>query len=529
MTFKRNTGVVLALVAATCLTGTSALAQKTPAQLNRDAMAPVFGGYTDNVLFGEVWVGPHLSPRDRSMVVISALATTGRLAQYETHLGRALTNGLTPTEVSGLLTHLALYSGWPNAVSALDVTVKVFEARGIDTAKIRADYAKAVQLPPLADLDARNKAAADRVAPIAPKLAEVMTKVVNGDLWRRPELTPRDRSLVTIATLVADGSLGELPDQLRLGVRNGLTPDQIGQAFTQLAFYVGLPKALAAVEVARPVMAALPAPAKMTTFRAGAPAPKADDHFMGLLTNFGPIALPGAHGLRSSNVMFEPGTRSRWHSHELGQLLIVIDGKGWVQAQGGAVHEVTTGDVIWTPPGVPHWHAGTATTRMTHNAVSVSTGVTWKEHVTDAEYHGPVAGARPVAGDLLQITRDGVGKSEPAKNMTGPGALYAVDIKGAPLHSAVVSLPRGSRTSWHSHPNGQQMVITKGKGWVQAEGGPVQQVSVGDVIWTPAGMMHWHGATKKSALVYTTASDTVGDPQTQWGKPVTAAEYNGPE
>ena len=532
MKLKVTAGMALALMAATCLAGTNAAAQtapKTPAQLNRDSIAPVFGNYTDQVLFGDIWVRPGLSPRDRSMVVISALATMGRLPQFETHLGRALDNGVTPTEVSGLLTQLGLYAGWPAAVSALDIAVKVFAARGIDTAKIRADYAKAVQLPPLSDADARAKAAADTIAPVAPKLAEVVSKVVTNDLWRRPELTPRDRSLVTIASLAADGSLGELPDQLRLGVRNGLTRVQIGEAFTQLAFYAGLPKALAAVDVARPVMAALPAAPTMTVFRAGVPTPKADDHFMGLLTNFGAMALPGSQGLRSSIVMFEPKTRSRWHSHEQGQLLIVTEGTGWVQAEGGTVHEVKTGDVIWTPPGVSHWHGATATTRMAHDAVSTSPGVTWKEHVTDAEFHGPRPGERPLAGDPLQVYHDGQGKSEAATNMTGPARLTPVEIKGAPLHSSVVSLQRGSRTAWHSHPHGQLMVVTKGKGWVQAEGGPVQLVTAGDVIWTPAGLMHWHGATKKSPLVYTTSSDTVGNLPTAWGKPVTDAEYNGPE
>ncbi len=534
MKFKGKAGMALALMAATCLVIPAVQAQpapapvtKSPAQLNRDAMAPVFGGYTDNVLFGDIWIRPGFSPRDRSLVVITALATMGRLVQYETHLGRALDNGLKPIEVSGMLTHLALYSGWPNAVSALDVTVKVFNARGIDTAAIRADYARAVQLPPLADLDARQKDAAARIALVAPKLAEVVDKVVYGDLWRRPELTPRDRSLVTIASLVADSSLRELPDHLRLGLRNGLTRAEIGEAFTQLSFYAGLSKALAAVDVAGPVFAALPAPAAMTISRAGAPAPKADDHFMGLLTNYGAIALPGSKALRSSLVTFEPKSRSRWHSHALGQLLVVTDGKGWVQAQGGAVHEVKTGDVIWTPPGVAHWHGATATTRMTHAAESVSTGVTWKEHVTDAEFHGP---GRPVPGDPVIITNDSGKPAQAAHNMTGgTGGLIPTGIKGAPLHSSVVTINRGTRTFWHTHAHGQLMIVTRGKGWVQAEGGPVQQMNIGDVIWTPAGLSHWHGASKKSGITYTTAADDLGDTPTSWGQPVTDAQYNGPE
>lgn len=68
-------------------------------------------------------------------------------------------------------------------------------------------------------------------------------------------------------------------------------------------------------------------------------------------------------------VMFEPGSRSAWHTHPLGQTLIVIAGTGWVQQAGGEKQEIKPGDVIWTPPGVKHWHGATATNGMTHIAI----------------------------------------------------------------------------------------------------------------------------------------------------------------
>ncbi len=90
------------------------------------------------MLYGDVWRRPELSPRDRSLVTISVLIATGKTAQLAGHLGRALDNGVQPGEASGLLAHLAVYSGWPNAVSALDVYEQVYTARKVDTAALRA-------------------------------------------------------------------------------------------------------------------------------------------------------------------------------------------------------------------------------------------------------------------------------------------------------------------------------------------------------------------------------------------------------
>ncbi|TRO38312.1 cupin domain-containing protein [Pseudomonas putida] len=88
-------------------------------------------------------------------------------------------------------------------------------------------------------------------------------------------------------------------------------------------------------------------------------------------------------------VTFQPGARSMWHSHPLGQTLVVTAGTGWVQQQGGEKQVIRPGDVIWTPPGVKHWHGATASTGMTHIAIQESVegkNVEWLEAVTDAQY-----------------------------------------------------------------------------------------------------------------------------------------------
>ena len=92
---------------------------------------------------------------------------------------------------------------------------------------------------------------------------------------------------------------------------------------------------------------------------------------------------------RASSVTFEPGARTNWHSHPLGQLLIITAGFGRVQAWEGAIQEIRSGDVVWFLPGEKHWHGASPTTAMTHIAIAEPLdGITaiWMERVTDAQY-----------------------------------------------------------------------------------------------------------------------------------------------
>jgi quercetin dioxygenase-like cupin family protein len=96
--------------------------------------------------------------------------------------------------------------------------------------------------------------------------------------------------------------------------------------------------------------------------------------------------------LNAACVTFEPGARTAWHTHPLGQTLIVISGLGWVQTEGEAKEEIRPGDVVWFPPGEKHWHGATATTAMSHIAVQESLdgkNVEWLEKVSDAQYRKP--------------------------------------------------------------------------------------------------------------------------------------------
>ncbi len=90
-----------------------------------------------------------------------------------------------------------------------------------------------------------------------------------------------------------------------------------------------------------------------------------------------------------ARVTFQPGARTAWHTHPLGQHLLITSGIGWVQVDGGPIQEVRTGDVVWFPPGVKHWHGATPTDAMAHVAIQEARDgvvVDWLEQVSDEEY-----------------------------------------------------------------------------------------------------------------------------------------------
>jgi 4-carboxymuconolactone decarboxylase len=145
-----------------------------------------------------------------------------------------------------------------------------------------------------------------------------------------------------------------------------------------------------------------------------------------------------------ARVTFEPGARTAWHTHPLGQTLIVTAGSGWVQQWGGQIEEIRQGDVVWIPPGQKHWHGATATTGMTHIAIQEhldGTVVDWLEQVSDTQYGTPVhaqgsgsaAPARAVPGVSVHPT--------PAQRLIGDFAPKLVELTDNVLFGDVWARP----------------------------------------------------------------------------------------
>jgi quercetin dioxygenase-like cupin family protein len=100
------------------------------------------------------------------------------------------------------------------------------------------------------------------------------------------------------------------------------------------------------------------------------------------------LTMPSTDGVVINTVNFTPGARTFWHSHENGQILQVVAGRGLIQAQGGQVQVIRAGDTIWAPPGEVHWHGGAPDSYLVHTAISLG-ATSWADAVSDADYADP--------------------------------------------------------------------------------------------------------------------------------------------
>ena len=216
------------------------------------AVAPALEKYAQNTVLGALWKRAGLAPRDRSIVTLSALIARNQAAELSYYLALALDNGVTAGEISEIITHLAFYAGWPNAMSAVVVAGQVFAARNIP-----ADQLPPASGPMLALDEAAESQRATRVGQqfgdASQGLLHYTTQLLFRDLWLRAGLAPRDRSLVTVSALVANGQVGQIPYHLDRAMDNGLTRIEAGEAIAHLAFYVGWPDAFSALPVAKDV------------------------------------------------------------------------------------------------------------------------------------------------------------------------------------------------------------------------------------------------------------------------------------
>ncbi|WP_026872032.1 carboxymuconolactone decarboxylase family protein [Inquilinus limosus] len=240
-----------AVIAVLCLTTASA-AQAEPSEKDPHMVAPALERYTRDTLLGGVWKRPDLSARDRSIVTLAALIARNQTVELPFHLGLALDSGVAPREISEIITHLAFYSGWGNATAAATVAQDVFAARGIGSDQLPA---AAPALLPLDEAAEAQRAArvGEQFGAVAPGVVQYTTDVLFRDLWLRPDLAPRDRSLVTVSALVATGQVAQMPYHLNRAMDNGLTQPQAAEALTQLAFYAGWPNVFSALPVAKDV------------------------------------------------------------------------------------------------------------------------------------------------------------------------------------------------------------------------------------------------------------------------------------
>ena len=244
---------VLAATLASLSLMISASAQANPKNSEDVRMvAPALEKHAQGTLFGDLWKRPGLGSRDRSIVTLAALIARNQTIEMPFYFNLALDHGVKPREISEIITHLAFYSGWGNAMSAVTVAKDVFAER-----KIGADQLPTASPQPLPLNEAAETDRATRVGQqfgaMFPGVVQYTTDVLFRDLWLRPDLAARDRSLVTVSALIASGQVAQLTGHLNIGMNNGLTQTEVAEAVTHLAFYVGWPNVFSAMPVAKDV------------------------------------------------------------------------------------------------------------------------------------------------------------------------------------------------------------------------------------------------------------------------------------
>jgi 4-carboxymuconolactone decarboxylase len=216
-------------------------------------VAPALEAYAQKFIVGDLWKRPGLSRRDRSIVTVAALIARNQTVELPHYLALALDNGVKPAEISEIITHLAFYTGWANAMNAIPAARDVFRSRSIG-----GDQLPPASGPQLPLDEAAEKQRATRVGEqfgqITPSLVQYTTDVLFRDLWLRPPLAPRDRSLVTVSALIATGQVAQITYHLNRAMDNGLTREEAGEVLGHLAFYAGWPNAFSAAPVVKDVI-----------------------------------------------------------------------------------------------------------------------------------------------------------------------------------------------------------------------------------------------------------------------------------
>jgi 4-carboxymuconolactone decarboxylase len=246
--------MVLACAKANKTTTTPGSTAVPPALTPEDVrkVSPALDRYTQGALIGNLWKRPDLSPRDRSIVTMASLIAPNQTIEMPYHFNLALDNGVKPSEISEIITHLAFYSGWANAMSAVAVAKDVFGKRGIGSDQLPPASGEFLPIDEAAEAQRAARVEQD-VGPVAPGVVKYTSDILFHDLWLRPALKPRDRSLVTVSALIASGQVAQIPYHLNRAMDNGLTKAEASEALTHLAFYAGWPNVFSATPVVKGV------------------------------------------------------------------------------------------------------------------------------------------------------------------------------------------------------------------------------------------------------------------------------------
>ncbi|MGD0696681.1 MAG: carboxymuconolactone decarboxylase family protein [Terriglobia bacterium] len=215
-------------------------------------VSPALEKYTQIAISDDLWTRPDLSPRDRGIVTVAALIARNQTIGMLHYFNLALDHGVKPSEISEIITHLAFYSGWPNAFSAVAILKDLFAQRRIGLDQLPTASPELLPIDEAAEAKRATQVQQD-FGLVAPGVVQYTRDLLFRDLWLRPALTPRDRSLVTVSALIASGQVVQVTHHLNRAMDNGLTKPQASEVLRQLAFYAGWPNVFSAMPVVKDV------------------------------------------------------------------------------------------------------------------------------------------------------------------------------------------------------------------------------------------------------------------------------------
>lgn len=341
-----------------------------------------------------------LSPKERSIVVISAYAAKGNMSKLQTALNDGLNAGLNISEIKEMLVQLYAYAGFPRSLNALNNLMKVLEER---KKKAINDAVGTVPSPYPAGKTMLQTGTENQtkligrkiegeVYEFAPAIDQFLKEHLFGAIFGRDNLDWRTREIVTISALAAmEGVENQLRSHFGVGMYNGLTQAQLSELVTIIETDVNKQRGTVARQVLQSVIDQKPYTAAtlpdVVIFSKGQ---KIDnDNFIGTAWLNQLIQSDSSNKIQVGSVSFEPGARTKWHLHPAGQILLVTDGVGYYQEKGSPKRVLRKGDVVQCPANVPHWHGASPDQQFIQIAITnAQNGATkWLEPVTNEEYN----------------------------------------------------------------------------------------------------------------------------------------------
>ncbi len=351
-----------------------------------------------------------LNAKQEKIVTIAAFTASGDLQKLGKALNEGLDAGLTINEIKEVLVQMYAYAGFPRSLNAIGTFMSVLDDRehkGINDelgkeASLMPANKSTIELGTEIQTHLIGKPASGRYITFTPAIDRFLKSHLFGDIFGRNNLDFQSREIATISALAnIEGLNPQMRSHFRVAFNTGLTEAQLRSLISVIESKFGKKQADIASAVLGDVLSGMGKvstngqaeqnPQKRVITRSGSqPSRKGPaEWFTGFVRIDTPFQARDPAHFRGASVSFEPGARTAWHAHPMGQLLIVTSGTGRVQRWGDRADEIREGDVVWILPLQKHWHGAAPDTAMTHIAILEpldGKSTEWMEKVNDEHY-----------------------------------------------------------------------------------------------------------------------------------------------